>query len=343
MKDYIEAILSNRNLTFNEMQEAATLLFDERTEAGEISKLLIALAEKGETADEVAALASVMETYALRPEFPDRSYLDNCGTGGDGCNSFNISTASAFVMAATGVHVAKHGNRKVSSASGSHDVLEELGIHNDLTIAETEEMMERVGIAFLFAPNVHPKMKRIGEVRRQIGTPTIFNLVGPLTNPVSLTAQYTGINRKEFVMEYAAVLSMLGRKRAVVVSGAGGPDEATLAGRNTLVLADNGDLIPFTLTPEDVGLMPADLAAIRGGDAAHNAAIIRSIFNGLRGPQFDTVALNAGIGLFTEGAVKTVKEGVRMAEESILSGKAKRKLEDSAEFCAQRVKQAVSQ
>lgn len=290
------------------MQVAAELLFNERTDALEIAAFLATLASKGETADEVAALASVMASHAIRPQFPDRPYMDNCGTGGDGSNSFNISTAAAFVLAASGVPVAKHGNRKISSAAGSHDVLEELGVRNDLSLEETELMMNQTGIAFLFAPNVHPKMKRIGGIRRQIGSPTIFNLVGPLTNPVPLHAQYTGINRKEFVMEYASVLSMLGRKRAVVVSGAGGLDEATLAGRNTLVLADCGDLIPFTLTAEDVGLTSASLSEIKGGDATMNASIIRSIFEGVRGPRFDTVVLNASIGLFTDGMVKTFQE-----------------------------------
>lgn len=335
MKSYIQAVQAKRNFTYQEMEGAAGLLFNDGTDDKEIATFLKFLAQKGETADEVAALASVMSVNAIRPEFPRGSYIDNCGTGGDGSNSFNISTASAFVMAASGVRVAKHGNRKISSAAGSHDVLEELGVRNDLTLMETTAMMEQCGIAFLFAPNVHPKMKRIGAIRKQIGSPTIFNLVGPLTNPIPLHAQYTGINRKEFVMEYASVLNMLGRKRAVVVAGAGGPDEATLAGRNTLVLADRGDLIPFTLTAEDVGLQPAGLKAIRGGDATCNANIIRSIMEGQRGPQFDTVALNAGIGLFTEGIVRTVQEGVRLAEDSILTGRAKHKLEEAAAFCAQ--------
>lgn len=342
MKSFIEAIQANRNLTFQEMEEAAALLFDDRTNEIDIIDFLTRLAIKGETADEVAALASVMSANAVQPEFPEDAYIDNCGTGGDGSNSFNISTASAFVMAASGVRVAKHGNRKISSAAGSHDVLEVLGIRNDLTLLETTEMMERTGISFLFAPNIHPKMKRIGEIRRRIGSPTIFNLVGPLTNPVPLHAQYTGINRKDFVMEYASVLTILDRKRAVVVAGAGGPDEATLAGRNVLVLADKGDLIPFTLTAEDVGLRPARLEAIRGGDATRNASIIRSIMNGKRGPEFDTVVFNAGIGLFTDGIVKTVQEGVRLAEDSILSGRAKRKLEEVSAFSAQCSNKAVT-
>lgn len=341
MRSYIEMIQANRNLTFHEMEEAANQMFDERTPEADIVEFLMLLAAKGESADEVTGLASVMSSNAIRPILPTGSYLDNCGTGGDGSNSFNISTASAFVIAAAGVRVAKHGNRKISSNAGSHDVLEELGIRNDLSLKEMSEMMEQTGMTFLFAPNVHPKMKRIGEIRRRIGRPTIFNLVGPLTNPVSLHAQYTGINRKEFVMEYASVLSRLGRKRAIVVSGAGGLDEATLAGRNTFVLADQGDLIPFTLTAEEVGLHSASLESIKGGDAARNAEIIRSIMDGDRGPQFDTVVFNSGIGLFAEGVVQSVSEGVRLAEECILSGKAKRKLNEVAEFCLQHSNKVV--
>ena len=269
-------------------------------------------------------------------------YLDNCGTGGDGSNSFNISTASAFVIAAAGVRVAKHGNRKISSHAGSHDVLEELGIRNNLTLKEVRKMMDQTGMAFLYAPNMHPAMKRIGGIRRRIGLPTIFNLVGPLTNPVPLHAQYTGIHRKEFVMEYASVLSRLGRKRAVVVSGAGGLDEATLAGRNTFVLADHGDLIPFTLTAEEVGLTAASLESIKGGDATRNAEIIRAVMNGTRGPQFDTVVFNSGIGLFAEGLVQSVPEGVRLAEACILSGKAKGKLNEVVEFCDQHANKVVT-
>lgn len=341
MRSYIETIQANRNLTFHEMEEASKRMFDERTPEADIVEFLTLLAAKGESADEVTALASVMSSNAIQPNLPAGSYLDNCGTGGDGSNSFNISTASAFVIAAAGVRVAKHGNRKISSNAGSHDVLEELGIRNDLSLKEMSVMMEQTGMTFLFAPNVHPKMKRIGEIRRRIGRPTIFNLVGPLTNPVALHAQYTGINRKEFVMEYASVLSRLGRTRAIVVSGAGGLDEATLAGRNTFVLADHGDLIPFTITAEEVGLKSASLESIKGGDAARNAEIIRSIMDGERGPQFDTVVFNSGIGLFAEGVVQSVTEGVRLAEKCILSGKAKRKLNEVSEFCLQHSNKVV--
>ncbi|MGG2082495.1 anthranilate phosphoribosyltransferase [Lysinibacillus pakistanensis] len=320
------------HLIYEEMLEAANWMFQDATPKEEIASFLTALSTKGETAHEVAALATVMRSFALNVPTNGSVYMDNCGTGGDGLNTFNISTASAFVLAGAGVQMAKHGNRKISSASGSADVLEALGIHTNITIEQTVELLETEGIAFLYAPNVHPKLKRIGEVRRSLGKPTIFNLVGPLTNPVSLSTQFTGINRPNFVMEYASVLQMLGRERAIVVSGPQGLDEASLAGQNTFVLVDKGDLIPFSLTAEDAGLSYAPLESIRGGNAAENAVIMRKLLAGEQSTYFDTVLLNAGIGLFSDGKAETVKEGVDMARDSIFSGRALQKLEAVVAF-----------
>lgn len=327
MKNYLNMIQQNRHLTYEEMTDVAQVLFHDDTTKEEITEILLALSKKGETAEEVAALASVMRSFAIELDVEVGQYMDNCGTGGDGVNSFNISTTSAFVLAGAGVTIAKHGNRKISSAAGSQDVLDVLGIHTNFSTVEMAELLQQEGIAFLFAPNVHPKLKRIGEVRREIGKPTIFNLVGPLTNPVALKTQFTGINRPDFIMEYASVLQMLGRERAIVVSGAGGMDEASLAGQNAFVLLDKGDLIPFSLRPDDVGLEAAPLTEIRGGDAVENAAIMRSILGGERGPRFDTVVFNAGIGLFADGKAGTIQEGVKLATDSILSGRALQKLE----------------
>ncbi|MCG7335190.1 anthranilate phosphoribosyltransferase [Sporosarcina sp. ACRSM] len=342
MRKYIEKVKKKNHLLYEEMLEASKYIFDERTDSQEIIDFLVALSRKGETAQEVAALANVMKSYAVQLDVPEGVYMDNCGTGGDGSNSFNISTASAFVLAGTGVAVAKHGNRKISSAAGSSDVLEALGIHADFSEEESMAMLDQEGITFLFAQKVHPKMKRIGAIRQQIGKPTIFNLVGPLTNPLPLKTQFTGINRPDFVMDYASVLRMLGRERAIVVSGAGGMDEASLAGQNTFVLLDKGDLIPFSLTADEVGLDHAPASAIRGGDAKENAAIIRSIFQGKRGPHFDTVAFNAGIGLFANGHVTTIQEGIKRATDCILSGKALQKLEAVVAFSEKINQKAVA-
>jgi len=327
-----QKVQQREHLIYEEMLQVANWMFQDDTPKEQIASFLTALSTKGETAHEVAALATVMRSFALDVPAKAGVYMDNCGTGGDGLNTFNISTASAFVLAGAGVQMAKHGNRKISSASGSADVLEALGIHTNITIEQTVELLETEGIAFLYAPNVHPKLKRIGEVRRALGKPTIFNLVGPLTNPVSLSTQFTGINRPNFVMEYASVLQMLGRERAMVVSGPQGLDEASLAGQNTFVLVDKGDLIPFSLTAEDACLRYAPLESIRGGNAEENAVIMRKLLAGEQSAYFDTVLLNAGIGLFSYGKAETVKEGVDMARDSIFSGRALQKLEAVAAF-----------
>ncbi|MDN4606681.1 anthranilate phosphoribosyltransferase [Sporosarcina highlanderae] len=342
MKNYTSQVEKNQHLQYEDMVEAANRMFANNAEVEEIAEFLVALSKKGETAREVAALASVMKKHAISLDVPEARYLDNCGTGGDGSNSFNISTTSAFVLAGAGAKVAKHGNRKISSAAGSHDVLDALGIPSHFAPGDMSKMLEKEGMAFIFAPIVHPKMKKIGEARQKIGKPTIFNLVGPLTNPVPLETQFTGINRPDFLMEYASVLRMLGRERAIVVSGAGGMDEASLAGQNSFVLMDKGDLIPFTLTAEDVGLEYAPLSAIRGGSAKENAGMIRDVLKGKRGAKFDTVVFNTGIGLFANGMAESINEGIELAIDSILSGNALQKLEAVVAFSTEIGKVAVA-
>lgn len=341
MREFTQKVRNGNDLNYEEMTEAALFMFDEHTPEEEVGDFLAALADKGETAYEVAALAEVTRGMAIAPDVPAAPYTDNCGTGGDGSDSFNISTTSAFVLAAAGVPVAKHGNRKISSRSGSSDVLEALGIVLEQDMKEAARQLREEGIAFLFAPRLHPKMKRIGRVRSRLGRRTIFNLTGPLTNPVPLESQFTGISRKDFTMGYASVLRMQGRKRAIVVCGAGGMDEASLAGQNDFVLLDHGDLIPFTLEAEDVGLQSAPLSALRGGDGRENAEILRSVLGGARGPKFDAVAFNAGLGLFAAGRAETAKEGVELAQDIILSGKATEKLESVIRF-HQQAKEAVT-
>lgn len=324
---YISRIQNGEHLTFDEMVNASQFVFHDDTPLEQIEQFLLALSQKGETAGEIAGLASVMRAHAIEVDAPPGLYIDNCGTGGDGLKSFNISTTSAFVLAGAGLSVAKHGNRKVSSLAGSSDVLEALGIGLLSSPQQTAELLKLHGIAFLHAPNLHPKLGRIGEVRRKIGKPTIFNLVGPLTNPVPLETQFVGISRPQLTTDYAQVLHMLGRKRAVVVSGTQGMDEASLAGENTFVLLDYGDILPFKLRAEDVGLTPQPLEAIQGGDAFENAEILRAVLDGEQSAYSDTVLLNAGIALFAYGKAETMKEGIELARESISSGRAKQKLQ----------------
>ncbi len=327
LTNYINRLAKGEHLLFEEMIDAAGYVFDETTPKEQIHEFLLVLSAKGETAHEIAGLASVMRSHAIPLEVSEGIYIDNCGTGGDGLQSFNISTTSAFVLAGGGLLVAKHGNRKVSSLSGSSDVLEALGIGLLSTLEQTTELLKQEGIAFLHAPTIHPKLKRIGEIRQAIGKPTIFNMVGPLTNPVPLKTQFVGINRPAFTTSYAEVLHMIGRDRAIVVSGAKGMDEASLEGENTFVLLDHGDILPFKLRAEDVGLTSQPLSAIRGGNAGENAAIMRELLAGKQSAYFDTVILNAGIGFFAYGLAETMKEGIDMAKDSIFSGRAIGKLE----------------
>lgn len=327
LQQYTAKINHHESLPLEEMKAAAALIFNETTPAQDIADFLIGLSKKGETAEEVAGLAIIMRDNALKIDVPEGIYMDNCGTGGDGLQSFNISTTTAFVLAGGGLLVAKHGNRKISSAAGSSDVLEALQIRLLPSVEETSELLEQHGIAFLHAPNMHPKLKRIGEIRRSIGKPTIFNLVGPLTNPVPLKTQFVGINRPHFTTDYAQVLHMLGRERAIVVSGTQGMDEASLEGENTLALLDRGDIIPFKLRAEDVGLRTMPLSTIRGGDAQENAKILLDLLNGQQSAYLDTVLLNAGIGFFAYGSALSIKEGIEMAKDSIFSGRALEKLQ----------------
>jgi anthranilate phosphoribosyltransferase len=274
MKQYLEKLTSQTSLTDEEMDLAVNQLFTEEVTDSEIAAFLTSLRIKGETAEEVSVLVSAIRHHSQKFNKRFSGVLDNCGTGGDGAKSFNISTTSAFVIAGAGITVAKHGNRSVSSLTGSADVLEELGIQLDLPMEKTEEILEENGIAFLYAPHVHPKLKRIMKVRRELKIPTIFNLIGPLTNPAELDYQMLGIYRKDMLEKFAQVLSALGRKRAVVLNGAGGMDEASLAGKNDLIVLSDGSLNKISLHPEEVNLPVVDNKEIRGGNARENAGIL---------------------------------------------------------------------
>lgn len=326
MKDVLTKLTNANHLRYEEMQQAARALFAADVTDSEIAAFLVALKAKGETAEELAGLASIMREVALDIPVTGTEFIDNCGTGGDGSQSFNISTTAAFVLAGAGAKVAKHGNRSVSSKTGSADVLEALGVPLDVTAEDIAKLLEANGIAFLFAQRMHPRVKQIMKVRRDLRIPTIFNLIGPLTNPVPLKTQLLGIYREDLLETMALTLHRLGRKRAIVLHGACGMDEASLAGTNQLVLLDQGELIRFSLHPEEVGLAVAPLEAIRGGTAAENAEILLRVLRGEAGPYRDTVLLNAGIALFAEGRVETIREGIERSAESIDSGRALEKL-----------------
>ena len=318
----------------SEMNEAASAILSEETADSEIAAFLMALKLKGETAEEIACLAEVLRSQAVNISVPDDYCLmDNCGTGGDGSCSFNISTAAAFVIAGTGIKVAKHGNRSISSKTGSADVLEELGIQLFAGPGRIEEMLAEAGIGFLFAPSVQPRLGRISKIRKELKIPTVFNLLGPLTNPAPLHSQLVGVYRKDLLGLFGAVLHKLGRRRAVCIHGAGGMDEANLQGKNELVLLENGELTHFSLIPEQIGLPSYRNEEIRGGDARENAGILLRILQGEKGACRDTVLLNAGLGIFANGKAATIHEGIHLAEESIDSGRALERLQRLIAYC----------
>ncbi|MEI2355512.1 anthranilate phosphoribosyltransferase [Mesobacillus zeae] len=326
MKNYLIKLAGHQALAAAEMAEAVEEMLQEDATDSEIAAFLVALKAKGETVDEIASLVNVLRQNALTTGRQHTGVMDNCGTGGDGSQSFNISTTAAFVLAGAGTKIAKHGNRSVSSKTGSADVLEHLGISLDYLEGETDELLEENGIAFLFAPSVHPRIKRIMKVRRDLKIPTIFNLIGPLTNPIELDTQLLGIYRRDMLESMACVLHRLGRKRAVVINGAGFMDEASLAGENHLILLEEGLQKKMTVTPEEVDLPVYSLEDIRGGEAKENADILKRILEGEKGAHRDTVLLNAGIGLFASGKARTIQKGIQLARESIDSGSALSKL-----------------
>jgi len=331
MKSYIEKLINKENLTIDEMQQATKYCIHEEASDSEIAAFLTALQAKGETADEITGIVEVLRSEAnYKTTMTDT--IDNCGTGGDKSYSFNISTTSAFVIAGCGIPVAKHGNRSISSKTGSADVLEHLGVSLSFTNDQMDEALEENQIAFLYAPHVHKAMKPFSKVRKDLGIPTIFNAIGPLTNPVDLDTQLVGAYKKEMLPMLAESLRKLGRRRALVVTGAGNMDEASLIGENELILVDDNELIPFTLTPEEVGLSSYTKEDIRGGNAKENAEILKNVLNGKKGAYLDTVLLNAGLGLFTNGKAETIKAGVDLARESIESGAAKERLERLIEY-----------
>ena len=327
MKQYLEKLAERQHLTAEEMREAAQTLFSDEVTDSEIAAFMLGLKSKGETAEEIASLAKVMREQARIVKTKSLNVMDNCGTGGDGSQSFNISTTSAFVLAGAGVKVAKHGSRSISSKTGSADVLEELGIELYLEPERMEENFGNLGITFLFAPSVHPKTAKIVKVRKDLRIATIFNYIGPLTNPVELNTQLLGINRSDMLEPFAQALHQLGRQRAVVVNGAGSMDEASLQGENKIVLLDNGKITTLTLHPEEVGLPVYTNDAIRGGDAKKNADILLRILKGEKGAYRDTVLLNAGLGMYAYGNAGTIQEGINIAKDSIDSGAALEKLE----------------
>ncbi len=341
MKDYLLRLAEQQSFTENEMKEAVKVILQEEVSESEIAAFLMGLKAKGETVEEIAGIVRALKENTLKftNKFPN--VLDNCGTGGDGSSSFNISTTSAFVIAGAGIPVAKHGNHSISSKTGSADVLEFLGVNLSLPAEETEEILQEIGVAFLYAPHVHPKLKKVMTVRKQLKIPTIFNFIGPLTNPIDLDYQLLGVYRRDLLEPFAEVLRTLGRKRATVINGAGYMDEASLQGENHIAILDNQTIQLKSFYPEEIGLSRYNNEAIKGGNAEDNAKILLSVLKGEGGAYLDTVLLNAGIGIFTAMKAETIQDGIKVAKDSIESGAAYQKLQQLIEKSQARKKEAM--
>ncbi len=297
--------------------------------------LLTALRMKGETVSEVTGFARAMRASAVRVQLSGtrpKQLVDTCGTGGDGGTTFNISTAAALVAAGAGLAIAKHGNRSISSRCGSADVLEACGVNVNLTAQQAARSIDAIGIGFLFAPGMHPAMRHAGPVRRELGMRTVFNMLGPLTNPAGATIQVMGVYEDRIVPLAANVLRRLGVNRALVVHGSDGMDEITLTGPTRFAEVRDGNTRIGSLEPQDFGFAPAAAEALAGGDRGANAAILRAVLAGESGPTRDIVLMNAAAALHIAGEAGSWREGVARAAESIASGAAAGKLSDLAEF-----------
>ena len=335
IKDAIAKVVDEEDLTEEEMQEAMNEIMTGAATPAQIASFITALRIKGETVDEITGAAKVMREKATRIKASDHVVVDTCGTGGDMAHTFNISTTAAFVVAGTGLIVAKHGNRSVSSACGSADVLQALGVNIDLRPIDVERCLNEIGIGFLFAPLFHEAMKFAIGPRKEIGIRTIFNILGPLTNPAGAKAQVLGVYSHGLTETMAKVLMKLGANHCFVVHGADGLDEITITGTTKVSEGKNGKVRTYTVRPSDYGLKKAKKVDLLGGDANENAKITMAVLSGEKGPKRDIVLLNAAAAIVAGGKAKTLKEGVKLAAESIDSSAAKEKLEAMKRFTNQ--------
>lgn len=342
--DALQRIANQReSLTREEARTVMTEVFSGKATDAQIAALLVALHMKGETVEEIVGFAEAMRAAAEPLPLHEDSTLsvsgtgrdvlvDTCGTGGDAHGTFNISTATAFVVAGVGVRVAKHGNRSLSSKCGSADVMEALGVKISLPTAVLAACLEEIGIAFLFAPTMHTAMKYVQPARRELRLRTIFNLLGPLTNPARASAQVVGVYSLDLVEKVAEALSMLGVHRALVVHGLDGLDEITITGPTRIAEVREGNLRTYEVTPEEFGITRASLENISGGDAEANAAIIREVLAGKKSPRRDVVLLNAAAALVAAGRTEHLGDALPMAAQSIDSGAAAAKLDALVQF-----------
>ncbi len=331
IQEAIDKLVSGCSLTQESAGDAMReIMAGEATEA-QIGSLVTALRMKGETPDEIAGMAKVMRESSLHVEV-EGPLVDTAGTGGDSSNTFNISTTAAFVIAGAGVRVAKHGNRAMSGSTGSADVLEALGVKIDLSPEGVKACLEMVGIGFMFAQVFHPSMRFAAGPRREIGIRTVFNLLGPLTNPAGAKSQLIGVANPELGEKMAHVLGILGSAHSLVVHGADGLDEMTLSGESHVWELKDGNVEAYTVTPTDLGFDKVHSGELRVSSADESAKVLRDVLNGAAGPTRNVVVVNAAAGLLAVDRVRTLNQGVKVASESIDSGIAQAKLDGFIEF-----------
>ena len=319
-------VLDHNDLTPEQMEAVMNQIMQGEATPAQIAGFVIALRMKGESVNELAAAAKVMRSLSTKVEVGLEDLVDTCGTGGDGSKTFNISTASAIVAASAGVNIAKHGNRSVSSKSGSADVLEALGVKLDLESKDVGRCVQDVGIGFMFAPMHHSSMRHAAAPRKELAVRTLFNLLGPLTNPAGAQRQVMGVFDKAWLEPIANVLKALGARKALVVHAEDGLDELSIAAPSYICELNNGDIKSYQVTPEDFGLTRSSLEEIQVEDVSQSAAMINDVLDGKPGAAADIVALNAGAAIYVADKAESLEAGVRTAQERIQSGAAKEKL-----------------
>lgn len=332
IKELIKQLLNKKDLTSEQMQQVMREILSGATDTADIVAFLTSLNDKGETVEELTAAVNVMLKY-VEPIIVDRpNILDTCGTGGDKKGTFNISTITALVASGAGVTVAKHGNRSVSSKCGSADILEALGVNINMDKAKIKKCLEEIGIAFLFAPNLHLAMKYVMPARKQIAQKTMFNILGPLINPARATNQLIGVYSAQWTRPLAQVLHNLGTKHVLVVHGADGLDEVTTTDKTFVAEVIDGSLKEYEITPEDFGFKRAKIDDLLGGSIQENVKIVQDVLAGEKGSCRNIVLVNAGCAIYAADKTATISEGIKLAEKSIDSGAALKKLEQLREY-----------
>jgi len=324
--EILNKIVNGNNLSFDEAKSAMENIMNGTLTPAQIASLVVALRIKGETESEISGFVTAMKNGAIRLPISFPNAVDTCGTGGDKLNTFNISTAAALVAAGAGITIAKHGNRSASSKSGSADVLEVLGVNLNASPETELRALKETGIAFLFARSHHPALKHAGPARKEIGIRTVFNLIGPMTNPAGAGIQLMGVFREADILKTANVLKRLGSKRAMVVSGHDGMDEISLSSSTDVAELKNDKITTYKISPENFGLKSAPIESLKGGTPEDNAKIILDILNGRKGAKADIVLLNAGAAIYLSGKADSIKTGIKIAAEAISSGEALKKL-----------------